>query len=193
MADGSKASFVDNPVGSLQNFVNSSPLGGLLGTSRTGGPPITKVRSTQALSVHVQLPHRPPRLIGAVQGFDVNQSREIDEEYEIDATSVGLPVDLIPQRLSERTITVERLDLYLNLFEEVFNTREIITLTDQFMPLSLRELWRDPSGSAFAQQTRGYVYTGVFIKSFGRKMAATNDLIVRTNATFIWRSRIRVF
>ena len=187
--------FLDDPVGSINNAIRSSPAGGLLGQFTSGGTPSTKTRTGHALSLHVQLPGKAPRLIGAVQSIQFSQARDLDEEYEINALGTGLPVDLVPQRVTERTMRVERLDLYLSIFEEVFGHREIVVLSDQFLPLSLREVWRDPSGSLsnpFAVTSKAYMYSGIFIKDFGRQVASNGDLIVRTNALLVWQNKTRI-
>jgi hypothetical protein len=62
----------------------------------------------------------------------------------MDANSTGHPADIVPQILRTRTIQIQRYDLFPQIMEEVFGTRELITLADQFRPFSVREIWKSP-------------------------------------------------
>jgi hypothetical protein len=188
------ATFLDNPIGSINSAIGSASILGVpLSSFRPSGPPQTKTRTSHAFTLYISPPGRSPRLIGAGQTLNMSQSRAIDEEYEVSPSAVGIPVDLIPQIVSTRQLTLDRLDLFLTVLEDLLGTTEIITLSDQFMPLTVREVWRDPtSGSFFATSARSYVYTGCYIKDLGRKIASNDDRIVRGNATLVFKNRFRV-
>jgi len=64
--------------------------------------------------------------------------------FEVEANSVGQPIDLVPQTVERREIRVARYDLYISVMEEVFGSSEIVMLTDQFRPFFLREVWTGP-------------------------------------------------
>lgn len=189
------AAFLDNPVGSINDAIGrATVLGVPLASFRPVGPPSTKTRSSLALTLHVQPPGKAARIIGAVDGVKFGQSRGVDEEFEVNQSAQGLPVDLIPQTVANRTITVDRFDLYVAVLEELLGTDEIVNLSDQYLPLVFREVWRDPTSSGFfTSSSRAYVYTGVLIKEFGRDMRSNDPArLVKANATFVYKQRFRV-
>jgi len=102
--------------------------------------PLTTTRLSHALTIRAG----PGRVVGAIHTWDHSQSRQIEEVWDMDANAVGYPADIIPQTLRTRTLKIGRYDLYTDTMEEVFGTRELITLTDQYRPFSLREIWRAP-------------------------------------------------
>lgn len=101
--------------------------------------PVTQTRLSHALTIRAG-----SRIIGAVHVFSSSQSRTIDQEYENEPSSSGLPRDLVPQTVDRREIRVARYDLYNSIMEEVFGSSEIVNLSDQFRPFSLREVWDAP-------------------------------------------------
>ena len=105
--------------------------------------PTTRTRLSHALRIR-----SGGRTIGAIRSWSFSQGREIDTEWEIEPNAVGMPVDLVPQTVSRRELRIGRYDLYPAIMEEVFGTSEIVVLTDQYRPFSLREIWYGPSTSA---------------------------------------------
>jgi hypothetical protein len=72
-------------------------------------------------------------------------ARTVDTEFEMEANSNGMPVDLVPQTVERRELRINRYDTYSVVMEEVFGSSELIVLADQARPFSVREVWRGPS------------------------------------------------
>lgn len=85
------------------------------------------------------------RIIGAIHNVSFSTRRTVDTEFEVDANGYGLPVDHVPQTVETREMRISRYDTYPAVMEEVFGSSELIVLTDQYRPLSIRETWRGPS------------------------------------------------
>lgn len=98
--------------------------------------PNTRTRLSHALTIRAA-----GRTIGAVHSISPSQSRTVDQEFEVEANSKGMPIDLVPQTVDKRELRVSRYDLYTSIMEEVFGNYEIINLCDQYRPFTLREVW----------------------------------------------------
>lgn len=102
--------------------------------------PNTTTRLSHALTIRAR-----GRTIGAIRSWSPNMRRTIDTEFDVDASANGMPIDLVPQAVDTREVRLSRYDLYLSLLEEVFGTTELVVLSDQVRPFSIREVWRGPS------------------------------------------------
>jgi hypothetical protein len=177
----------------LQGF-KSDPIGFLTrGVDNGQRVPQTKTKTSFSLTIHAVVGQRRG-VIGAVQEIGVRQRQTIDEEYEIDSVGLGLPRELVPQTIEGRTITLRRYDLYQATLEQVFGAPELITLADQLGPVSLRFMWRNPNFGDIdlitqQQETMAvYEYTDCWITDLGRTMSASGDIIVKADATLVWRN-----
>lgn len=101
--------------------------------------PVTRTRLSHALTIRAG-----GRIIGAVHQWSPSQTRTIDTEFEIGPNEVGMPREVIPQTVETRSIRIARYDLYPILMEEAFGSREIVNLSDQSRPFTLREVWTAP-------------------------------------------------
>jgi len=182
-----------DPRQSASNFLTEQeaklnlPGGTLSGLLRTKGVPNTKTRLDHAFTLRTG----KGRIIGAVFKADQRQSRQLDDEYEIDPNAHGEVADIVGQSLTNRTLSVERYDLYTDVMEEVFGDRELSMLTDQSQGFRLREAWRGPGG-LFTGGQRLYEYSPVWFEDIGRTLDAHGDRIVRVTATLRWGRRQRV-
>jgi hypothetical protein len=149
--------------------------------------PNTRTRLDHALTLRTG----SGRAIGAVKTFSYSQSRSLDEEFEVNAQGSGMPVDLVPQNVTRREMRIERYDLYTKIMEEVFGTQELVVLTDQYRPFTLRELWRGPAGVLTGGQ-RIYHFTGCWFTDIGRTLDTSGDRVVMADATIAWTDRVRV-
>lgn len=114
-------------------------------------PPLTFTRLSHALLIRVR-----GRVIGAIHTWSPQQSRTVDTEFEIDVNSTGRPAAVIPQEMGTRSLRIGRYDLYAKTIEDVFTDTEFENITDQRVPLTLREHWYAPgSGLAGIQNTLG--------------------------------------
>jgi len=130
---------------------------------------------------------RSNRVIGACYEFNQNQGIQIDDEYEIDLNAHGLPAEMIPQALTTRDVRLARIDLYTEIFEDVFYEGfELVDLTHQRVPFRLREVWRGPA------IRRIYEYFPCYIQTMSRDLGANNDRVTRVVAAIRWGRRTKV-
>lgn len=151
------------------------------------GVPRTRTRTSHGLKITIG-----SRVIGAIQGFTHNTSRQLDEEWELGRGLYGhAPADIVPQNVGQRTLSIERLDLFTADMESVFGTTELVVLADQFRPFMLRTVWQSPVGIALGGRSV-FVYTGCWLSRIGRQVRATDDRISRANAEVTYQMRLRV-
>lgn len=183
----------------------------------TVSPPITRTRTTHALLIRVG-----GRNVGAIYKWDITQRRDIKSKFEVNPYGYGLPADIVPATLATRTISVERADLYDDIMEECFGSKELVTLTDQTRPFNLREVWLAPGaatqlgpdlaraagsdaqlasllgGSLNALLTVGsgagrtYEYRGAYFESISRSSSADSDRVSRARGELVWQWRVRL-
>ena len=151
--------------------------------------PVTRTRTSHGLLIRVA----GGRTIGAVNGFTHRQSREVQDEFECDVNAVGYgPVDIVPQNITTRTLSIKRYDLWQRPMEEAFGTSgELVALADQSRPFVLRSVWRSPVSSLLGGR-RVYEYTGCYFTSFGRTASSTDSRIINVDAeiTYVLRRRV---
>lgn len=182
--------FIDDPLSGLslrqdaQNALDSPR------SVAHQGAPTTRTRSTLALALFVTV-SGAPRPIGMVQAINMTQSRQVDEEYEIDVDGVGLPADMVPSIVSSRTLSIKRFDLYASLLEQVFGTSEILTLADQTKGFSLREMWTDPTAVIFGARSY-YEYRNCWFTQLSRNLQVTGDRISGADATIAWQYKVKL-
>lgn len=175
--------FIDDPLGSSKQILESGH-----------GVPDTSTVTSYALRLHARVGNRRA-VIGAVHEIALDQSRQVDEEYEVNALGTGLPRELTPQNVSTRTLTLRRYDLYAQTIEQLFGSPELLTLADQLGPLSMRLSWQSPqAGSLSASllnqptaRTRVYEFVDCYITTLGRTVS-TDNVIVGANASMVWRT-----
>lgn len=155
----------------------------------SGNVPRTSTRTSHGLTLRVA----GGRVIGAVNAIAHTHSRSIEEEWEIDAGAHGAsPADLVPQNVTGRQLVIGRYDLFVRNVEEVFNlTGEVVILSDQFRPFTLRTIWNSPVGIVLGGR-RVYEYTGCWFTDIGRNAATTDDRIINVSATIRYQTRRRV-
>jgi hypothetical protein len=178
--------FVDQPT-VIDDIADVARRVGNLFNQANGGLPNTTTRLSHALTLRIG----PGQIVGAVFAFSPSQRRSIDEEWEVDAAASGLPSDIVPQALTERTIRIERYDIYTRLMEEITGTKELIVLTDQSRPFILREVWRAPYGVLTGGQ-RVYEYLNCWFSDLGRTVRSDDNRVVSVEATIVWGRRRRV-
>jgi len=185
-------------VNDLKNDVingvdNPSVRGFLRGAIRDIVPtPFTATRTTHALTIHGSGPGRRG-IIGAVHAFNTTQSRTTEDVFEVQSLGYGRPADVVPQNLTTRTMDIQRYDLFKRSMEQVFGKRawELIDLTDQSHPFTLRTTWGEPGFPGITRKNV-FEYTGCWFTNLGRTSSATDDRIVKVNATLVWTRRYRV-
>lgn len=160
---------LDRPEALLNEVIAELGIAG----GRVIGAPTTQTRMDHALTIRTG----SGRTIGAISGWHDQQSRTIEDVFDVEANANGLPVDMIPQILNGRTIRVDRYDLYTQIMEEVFGSRQMVMLTQQSQPFKVREIWREPLG-----KLRVYEYICWFADK-GRPLRSDGNRIVQVNAT----------
>lgn len=153
--------------------------------------PKTRTRTSHGLLIKVA----GGRVIGAVQGFNHSQSRDLEAVFDVEADAKGYgPADLVPGNVTTRSISITRYDLWQRPCEEAFGTGfEYVNLADQARPFALRTTWRSPvTGGVLIGGRRVYEYTGCYFSRIGRQASVTDSRIVRVDAeiTYVGRRRI---
>lgn len=182
-------------VDPLRTFreIRSDPIGTLQRNADNGQRvPVTRTKTSFSLTIHATVGNRRG-VIGAIYEIAPRQSLQVDEEYEINSFGKGHPRELIPQIVNNRTLSLRRYDLYTQNIEQVFSgSREILTLADQIGPVNLRLMWKGVDSSALGPILGGtvmnvYEFIDCYITDIGRTVSAQDDVIVRADATLIWR------
>lgn len=153
-----------------------------------GNLPDTISRTTHGLVLRIN-----GRIIGAVDNFTFSSSQDLAEEFELGRYD-GLPNHLTPGNLSGRTISLNRVDLYTDIFEDMTQGRggafgtgsrvDLVHLGLARIPFTLDEAWDAPD----VQPSRVYRHTCRW-QSINRTGQATGDRISRCTGTAIWYAR----
>lgn len=148
-------------------------------------PPRTVARSSHGALLHATVGTRRG-IVGMCYKLSFQQAVQTEDIFEIQPSSRGLPVDIVTQNLTTRTISASMFELNGRLFEDVFGTGADLTLlSEASVNLALREIERRPGG----RYVHTYQYDGVRITNFGRSMNADDDRIVRVEVSFVWQRR----
>lgn len=192
---GNIQAFFDDPQATAEDIANRfglAPNGSInLGTLRKamqGGLPKTQTRLSHSLTIRSGT---TGRVVGAIKSWATQQTREVQDHFEVNPYAVGMPIDVVPQKVTSRSLRISRYDLYIRLFEEAFGTTELVVLTDQFRPLTIREVWRSPMG-IFNSGIRAYDFVGCWFEDIGRTLDAAGDRAVLAEATLRWTNRIQL-
>jgi len=178
-----------------------------------GRTPLTRVRTTHALSIKVG-----GTTIGLINGWNATQSRTVTPVFEVDTDNSGNPVENCPGNAAGLTISVSRYDAYIRRMEEAFGTPDLTMLTRQNEPFQVIETWALPnvqnysrfinninagsvsretlfekfgSASPFTDQER-FVYEGCWFTNIGRTLRSDDNRIVNVNATMIYTRKQKV-
>lgn len=135
-----------------------------------------------------------PKTIGAISGFEPNQTRTVTAVYEfgnVTATDTpfGMPYEQVPGNVSGLELTITRTDLYTAKFEKAWSSEDLIVLANQLTELTLKEVITAPDSS----NTEANQYLGFWFASLGRRhSASTADRIVTVNARGMYRHKMRL-
>lgn len=151
--------------------------------------PVTKQRTAFSLTLHASSGNRRG-VIGAVKSIAWGQSQNVDEVYEVNSLTRGLPVELVPQLLQSRTIKLNRYELYDDTIFKVFGNPGIM-LIDARTPISMRFMWKRPEPSTFGSLLAGttmevWEFSGCRITSLAQNLSAEGDPRLYADADLIW-------
>lgn len=180
----------------------------------------TLTRTRYAATIHCRLGGRQAPL-GGIQQLGQSQTQQIDEEYTIGRGFRGRPAALVPQNLTSRTLSLNRFDLFSEVFESTFgvNGEEWATIADMGATFEIYEIWKPPvpslgllatnavnqvNSGAFDTVLTGiegavtlaspsvmYAYRGCRFTNFGRVIRVDNA-IVNVDSSVIWRDRVKI-
>jgi len=170
----------------------------------TGGysvsPPNTRTATSHSIIIRTDRGIK----IARIQSWAPAQSRTIDAIYEVNAETTGEPIERVPQIVGTNRISVSRYELYSKHIGEAFGVPtlsnkefgssaeggaedDLFSLALQFKPFNIREIWRDPFGGI-----RAYAYLKAWFSDWGVTISATDDRIIKANATIEFTRRIRL-
>mgnify|MGYP001560415923 CR=1 FL=1 len=147
-------------------------------------PPITAVKTSHALTIQTGT----GKVIGMIQNWSPQMSRQITPIFELNLATSGEPRENVPGNLSNLTVQVSRYDIYTNLMERAFGTRDLIMLSNQNEPFVVNEMWRNPKN-----ELEVISYWGCWFNNIGRTLQSTNDRIVQVSAglTYCGKNRMQ--
>lgn len=170
-------------VRGVSDFLTSQDTGGV-----PVNPPLTQTASSHAITIRTQQGIK----IGRIQNWGPGLSRQIDTNYELDANSIGEPIERVPQNMTRNSIAVDRYELYATHIGEAFRTPvgvgvDLVTLANQIKPFHVREVWTDPFGGL-----RAYLYANCWFSDWGITISATDDRIIKARATIEFTRRLKL-
>jgi len=157
--------------------------------SQPVNPPLTQTASAHSIVIKTDKGIK----IGRIQSWNINLARAMDTLYEVGPNVTGEPIERVPQVQTTNSIAVNRYELYASHLGEAFGvqlidpTNDMYTLVLQTNPFHVREIWRDPFGGM-----RAYLYANCWFSSMGQTISATDDRIIKVNATLEFTRKIRV-
>lgn len=135
--------------------------------------PFTKVVTQHVVSIRVH-----GVTIGYIQNWNPSQTRGLSPVYEINSTTSGRRVEIVPGNVDRDSIRVERYDIYRKLMWKAFGfNASVVHLSDHLRPFDVKEIWKEPDGN-----THGTLYTGCWFTDTGRNITATGDRIMAVTA-----------
>lgn len=145
-------------------------------------PPDTLARTSHSLSIIFN-----GNRIGLINGWNPQQSRDVNPIYELNSETSGLPLENIPGNVKGLTVSVNRYDLWSARMEEVFGTIDLVMLSNQQSPFSVIEEWSKPDGSK-----ESWEYSGCWFTNVGRNLRSDDNRIVNVNAslTYVYKRKL---
>ena len=129
--------------------------------------------------------------VGLINGWNPAQNRGIAPIYQIGTFHLnvpsGEPVEKIPGNVTGQTIAVQRYDVYKQRMETAFGTTDLMMLTRQDRPFTVKELWKYPDDQGGG--TEIIVYSGCWFSNIGRNYRSDGDRIINVNATLEYTKR----
>ena len=168
----------------VSDFLTDQDTGGI-----APNPPLTQTATSHAITIRTDRGLK----IGRIQNWSPSISRTVDTVFEVNANNTGEPIERVPQIQANNRITVERYELYTFHIGEAFGVPvvngevDLVNLTRQAKPFSVREVWRDPFGDI-----RAYLYTGIWFADWGITISSSDDRIIKSRATLEFTRRIRL-
>jgi len=146
-------------------------------------PPQTLVRTSHAITIRTA----GGLVIGLINGWTPQMSRDITPIYEINAVTSGEPLENVPGNIKNLTIGVTRYDLYTQRMEDAFGTADITMLSNQDRPFEVQEAYKFPNGTGEV-----YIYSGCYFSQVGRNYRSDDQRIINVNASLSYVRKTRI-
>jgi hypothetical protein len=150
------------------------------------GAPTKAINGIGVVTSHALIIKVNNVVVGAIQQWHPQATRDVSHVYELNATTSGAPVDIIPGNVKGLTINVNRYDIFNVGMEKAFSSTDLGMLCDQTAGFEVVEKWK------FADRTDTWVYYNCWFTSLGRTMASTDERIVKVDATLIYLSLTKI-
>lgn len=147
-------------------------------------PPDTEVRTTHSIQIWFN-----DRVIGLINSWNVQSSKQVTPIYELNKETSGLPYENVPGNVQNLTMNVQRYDLWTQRMEDVIGgPNPLDMLSSQKSPFQVKETWERPDGTVEAWE-----YQGCWFESIGRNFSSSDQRVVNVNATirFLYKHRIQ--
>lgn len=139
-------------------------------------PPDTLARTSHSLTIKVN-----GVTVGMINGWNPQQSRDVNPIYELNVETSGLPLENIPGNVKGLQISVNRYDLWVKRMEEAFGTTDLTMLSNQQSPFTVQEVWTKPDNTQEVWE-----YTGCWFTNLGRSFRSDDNRIVNVNASLVY-------
>ena len=126
-------------------------------------------------------------VIGAIQSWHPQSTRDATHVYELNSATSGAPVDIVPGNVKGLTIAVSRFDIYNKRMEQAFGTTDLVMLSDQTAPFDVFEWWQYVGATSVK-----WHYLGCWFNSLGRTLQSNDDRIVKVEASLTYLSCVKV-
>lgn len=160
--------------------------------------PATVSQTTHALTLYFN-----GEVVGAVFGFNPDESRAVSEHYEFGGQDTGTTqwgkypgtvFEKVPGNVSGQRIEVQRVDLYRKRFERLLRGQSLEeTLAQQVAWFTVTAAWSTPTASDLALALPTYptaplerynkLYEGCWFARLGRTLSTTDDRVVKASST----------
>ena len=152
-------------------------------TIKSSQLPMTKARTAPSILIKAAKSGEKPVTIGAVQSFKRAMTRNTTRRFELDSDIPGQTTELIPQGISNFTITVDRVMLNTSTMLKAFGFKGVEDLVFQNIPITIEEhryRWDDVAKKEYKQIVE---YVGCFFTGNPQDLAVNADWTMVQSAT----------
>lgn len=157
-----------------------------------------EVPNTLTLTNHGMLITAGPGIVvGAISDWRPEHSQTVTAVYAFGGTPVapndteaarGEPYENVPGNVQNMSIAVSRYDIITSLFEAAFGTPDLEMLGFQSNAIQCREFVKTPQGALDFH----WIYHGCWFSRLGRTHSASQDRIVKVEATLNFTRRRKI-
>lgn len=143
------------------------------------------------------------QVIGAIHSWQPAMNRTVTEMYCFggsglagpgvsQASGPGEPFEKVPGNVSGMTIRVDRYDLFTRKMEVAFGTPDLTNLSSQSSSFAVTQILNRPGAVPGVNSSPEVIeYQGCWFSEIGRTFQATDDRVIKTNATLHYTRKVK--